>query len=173
MLDEGLDLLTKRGRAGPAYPTLLPLPRRWRTGPAGDRSDALAATASPVTAYPDLGRGHLAQKAALSTGRTLGRRRPPGGGQGLWRVPHSARGARDRHVRPAASLRSNPVGRGHCGTHRRPGSHDGQPSGVGVRGSGGNLVGGGCEPWPFGWSWQGPWPSAAMRKRIRTGPPHP
>lgn len=27
------------------------------------------------------------------------------------------------------------------------------------------------SPWPFGWSWQGPWPVEAMRDRIRSGPP--
>ena len=27
------------------------------------------------------------------------------------------------------------------------------------------------SPWPFGWTWQGPWPTAAMRARIRQGPP--
>lgn len=27
------------------------------------------------------------------------------------------------------------------------------------------------SPWPFGWSWQGPWPVAAMRRRIQAGPP--
>jgi len=27
------------------------------------------------------------------------------------------------------------------------------------------------SPWPFGWTWQGPWPFAAMRERIRSGPP--
>jgi len=27
------------------------------------------------------------------------------------------------------------------------------------------------SPWPFGWTWQGPWPFAAMRERIRRGPP--
>ena len=27
------------------------------------------------------------------------------------------------------------------------------------------------SPWPFGWTWQGPWPFAAMRERIRGGPP--
>ena len=27
------------------------------------------------------------------------------------------------------------------------------------------------SPWPFGWAWQGPWPFAAMRDRIRRGPP--
>jgi alkanesulfonate monooxygenase SsuD/methylene tetrahydromethanopterin reductase-like flavin-dependent oxidoreductase (luciferase family) len=27
------------------------------------------------------------------------------------------------------------------------------------------------SPWPFGWNWQGPWPFAAMRDRIRGGPP--
>jgi alkanesulfonate monooxygenase SsuD/methylene tetrahydromethanopterin reductase-like flavin-dependent oxidoreductase (luciferase family) len=27
------------------------------------------------------------------------------------------------------------------------------------------------SPWPFGWAWQGPWPFAAMRERIRSGPP--
>jgi alkanesulfonate monooxygenase SsuD/methylene tetrahydromethanopterin reductase-like flavin-dependent oxidoreductase (luciferase family) len=29
------------------------------------------------------------------------------------------------------------------------------------------------SPWPFGWNWQGPWPFAAMRERIRSGPPGP
>jgi alkanesulfonate monooxygenase SsuD/methylene tetrahydromethanopterin reductase-like flavin-dependent oxidoreductase (luciferase family) len=27
------------------------------------------------------------------------------------------------------------------------------------------------SPWPFGWTWQGPWPFEAMRERIRGGPP--
>jgi alkanesulfonate monooxygenase SsuD/methylene tetrahydromethanopterin reductase-like flavin-dependent oxidoreductase (luciferase family) len=27
------------------------------------------------------------------------------------------------------------------------------------------------SPWSFGWEWQGPWPFAAMRERIRRGPP--
>jgi alkanesulfonate monooxygenase SsuD/methylene tetrahydromethanopterin reductase-like flavin-dependent oxidoreductase (luciferase family) len=27
------------------------------------------------------------------------------------------------------------------------------------------------SPWPFGWQWHGSWPVAAMRARIRAGPP--
>jgi hypothetical protein len=27
------------------------------------------------------------------------------------------------------------------------------------------------SPWPFGWKMQGPWPVAAMRERVRRGPP--
>jgi hypothetical protein len=27
------------------------------------------------------------------------------------------------------------------------------------------------SPWAFGWKWQGAWPFAAMRERIRSGPP--
>jgi alkanesulfonate monooxygenase SsuD/methylene tetrahydromethanopterin reductase-like flavin-dependent oxidoreductase (luciferase family) len=27
------------------------------------------------------------------------------------------------------------------------------------------------SPWSFSWTWQGPWPVAAMRERIRIGPP--
>lgn len=27
------------------------------------------------------------------------------------------------------------------------------------------------SPWSFGWTWQGEWPFAAMRERIRSGPP--
>jgi alkanesulfonate monooxygenase SsuD/methylene tetrahydromethanopterin reductase-like flavin-dependent oxidoreductase (luciferase family) len=27
------------------------------------------------------------------------------------------------------------------------------------------------SPWPFGWSWNGPWPIEAMRARINAGPP--
>jgi alkanesulfonate monooxygenase SsuD/methylene tetrahydromethanopterin reductase-like flavin-dependent oxidoreductase (luciferase family) len=29
------------------------------------------------------------------------------------------------------------------------------------------------SPWPFGWSWQGPWPIDAMRARVHAGPPVP
>ncbi len=27
------------------------------------------------------------------------------------------------------------------------------------------------SPWPFGWSWQGPWPAETMRRRVQAGPP--
>jgi hypothetical protein len=27
------------------------------------------------------------------------------------------------------------------------------------------------SPWPYGWNWSGPWPLAAMRERIHSGPP--
>jgi hypothetical protein len=27
------------------------------------------------------------------------------------------------------------------------------------------------SPWAFGWNWQGPWPFATLRERIRRGPP--
>jgi hypothetical protein len=27
------------------------------------------------------------------------------------------------------------------------------------------------SPWPFGWQWDGPWPTDHMNERIRHGPP--